>query len=535
MSKKQKTNYAFIGLIVSALACVSTGMLGLVKGIIALDLFTPESQDGLNLALQISVALLVLGLASYAWIAPDRVRRFLTGRQARYGSNAFILILAFMGTLFVVNFLAFNNPHSWDWTKDKQNTLAPETVEALQKLPENITAKAFFSSQMGAASIDETRQLLENFKSSSKGKFDYEFVDPVANPLAARDLGVTGDGKIVLVMGERSEVVAFASETSILRAIVRLVNPEARTVYFLIGHGERDINSGGDTAFSRARATLEDKNYTVRNLNLAAERAVPEDARAIIIAGPLQPVTPDEVALLNKYLNGGGAVIIMEDPVPFTDFGDAEDQLAGSINRLWGINLQNNLVIDLNGNPITIAVAYQYDTSHPITQAMNNVGTYFPIARSIEITAQPQDVNASALILTTDNSWGETDFAPLREGGDGRVDFTEGADTPGPLTLAVAAENTATDARLVVFGNSTFATDQFFDSYGNGDLFVNAVDWAVGEDNPIDITPHAVTQRTFNPPGQLQWLFILLGSIFLLPGAVIASGIAAWIARRRQG
>ncbi|MEW6242077.1 MAG: hypothetical protein AB1564_14830, partial [Chloroflexota bacterium] len=136
MSKKQKTNYAFIGLIVSALACVSTGMLGLVKGIIALELFTPESQDGLNLALQISAALLVLGLASYAWISPDRVRRFLTGRQARYGSNAFILILAFVGILVAVNFLAFNNPQSWDLTKDKQNPLAPETVQALRALPE---------------------------------------------------------------------------------------------------------------------------------------------------------------------------------------------------------------------------------------------------------------------------------------------------------------------------------------------------------------------------------------------------------------
>lgn len=534
--KKQKVNYAIIGLIVAALACVSTGFLGLIKGIIALELFTPSSQDGINLALQISIALFVIGLASYAWIAPDRVRRFLAGRQARYGSNAFILILAFAGTLFVVNFLAFNNPKQLaDMTKDKTNTLAPETIQALQNLPEKIIAKAFFSSQMGTASIDEARQLLDNFKSSSKGKFDYEFVDPVANPLEAREAGVTGDGKIVLEMGGRSEVVAFASETSILQAIVRLVNPEARTVYFLIGHGERTIDTGGDTAFSRARTALEDKNYTVKTLNLAAERVVPEDARAIVIAGPLQPVTPEEVALLNTYLNAGGAVIVMEDPVPFTDFGDAEDQLAGSINRLWGINLQNDLVIDLNGNPITIAVAYQYDISHPITQAMNNVGTYFPIARSIEITAQPQDVNISALILTTDNSWGETDFAPLREGGDGRVDFNEDADTPGPLMLAAAAENTTSGARLVVFGNSTFATDQFFDSYGNGDLFVNAVDWAVGEDNPIDITPKEPTLRTFNPPGQLQWLFILLGSIFLLPGAVIASGIAAWIARRRQG
>lgn len=536
MSKKQKTNYAFIGLIVAALACVSTGLLGLIKGIIALELFTPQSQDGLNLALQISIALFVIGLASYAWIAPDRVRRFLTGRQARYGSNAFILILAFAGTLLVVNFLAFNNPKLLaDMTKDKTNTLAPETIQALQNLPEKITAKAFFSSQMGTASIDEARQLLENFKSNSKGKFDYEFVDPLANPVAARKAGVTGDGKIVLEMGGRSEVVAFASETSMLQAIHRLVHPEARTVYFLVGHGERDINNSGQTSMSRARETLENKNYTVKTLNLLAENRIPEDARVVIIAGPMQPLAPEEVGILNKYTQEGGALIIMEDPLPLTEFGDQDDPLAGSLERVWGIRLRNDFVVDSASTAVQNAVGANFDPSHPITRSLTFV-TIFPLARSIEIVSQPADVVLTSLVETSPNSqaWGETDFAPLEDEG-GRVELDPETDTPGPLTLVATGENSTTQGRIVVIGNSVFATDDAFDAYGNGDLFVSAVDWAVGEDNAIDTTPKEPTLRTFNPPGQLQWLFILLGSIFLLPGAVIASGIAAWIARRRQG
>lgn len=535
MSKKQKFNYAIIGLIVAAIACVSTGFLGLIKGIVALELFTPQNQDGLNLALQISAALIVLGLASYAWIAPDRVRRFLTGRQARYGSNSFILILAFAGILVAVNFLAFNNPQSWDLTKDKENTLAPETIKTLQDLPDTITARAFYSSQMGSASIDEARKLLENFKANSKGKFEYEFVDPVANPVAAREAGVTGDGKIVLEMGGRSEIVAFASETSMLQAIARLVNPEARTVYFLVGHGERDINKIGEAGMSRARETLENKNYTVKTLNLLAENRVPEDARAVIIAGPTQPLTPDEVGILNKYTQEGGALIVMEDPLPLTDFGDQDDPLAGSLERVWGIHLRNDFVVDNASTTPQNAIGANYDPSHPITRNMLFV-TIFPLARSLELASQPEGVTLTSLVETSPNSqaWGETDFTPLGSEG-GRVELNPETDTAGPLTLVASAENTTTEGRVVVVGNSVFATDDAFDAYGNGDLFVNAVDWAVGEDNPIDITPKEPTLRTFNPPGQFQWLMILLGSIFLLPGAVIASGLAAWIARRRQG
>jgi ABC-type uncharacterized transport system involved in gliding motility auxiliary subunit len=88
---------------------------------------------------------------------------------------------------------------------------------------------------------------------------------------------------------------------------------------------------------------------------------------------------------------------------------------------------------------------------------------------------------------------------------------------------------------VVVFGNSIFATDQAFDAYGNGNMFVNAVDWAAEQENLLDITPNTPTVRTFIPPSQIQLLIILLGSILLIPGLVVFAGISSWLARRRQG
>jgi hypothetical protein len=128
MTPKKKTHsskYAFIGLILALIACVSTGLIGAAKGMIAVKMFPGiEStiENGLNLSLQISIALLIVGLAAYAIMAPDSVRRFFTGRQARYGSNSLIITLAFLGIIIVVNMLAYQNPNflgaPWDLTED---------------------------------------------------------------------------------------------------------------------------------------------------------------------------------------------------------------------------------------------------------------------------------------------------------------------------------------------------------------------------------------------------------------------------------
>src|SRR3990172_3705109 len=119
--------------------------LALIAALVSIGLYVVQRQ--MSLALQISLGLIVVGLALYALLDPDHVRRLLTGRQARYGSNALILTLAFIGIIVMFNYLVYANPKTWDLTEDKQFTLAPETVNTLNSLSEEVTAQAFFSSR----------------------------------------------------------------------------------------------------------------------------------------------------------------------------------------------------------------------------------------------------------------------------------------------------------------------------------------------------------------------------------------------------
>jgi ABC-type uncharacterized transport system involved in gliding motility auxiliary subunit len=380
---------------------------------------------------------------------------------------------------------------------------------------------------MGAA-----EQLLLDFKAGGKGKFDYQFVDPDLNPVEARNAGITGDGKILLKMGERQEIVPVATEQELLRGLLRLLNPDERTVYFLSGHGEYDTETTSQRAVTHALNSLYGKNYTALPLNLIAENAIPSDALALIIVGATEPLSEEEIALLDAYLADGGGLVALIDPTPLSNLPAAEDRLAAYLGETWGISPQDDLVVDPSSNPPSDVVAYRY-ADHPITEKMNKIVAYFPFVRSVQ-TEEKEELIQVPLVWTIDRAWGETDFSALEAEGE-PVAFDETEDLAGPLALAVAAEDPATNGRVVVFGNAVFAGDEAFDAYGNGDLFINAIDWVAEQEDLLNLTPRKQVERVFLAPNDFQLITLLLGSVCLLPGAMVLGGFLAWMKRKKRG
>ncbi|MCZ7553215.1 MAG: GldG family protein [Anaerolineales bacterium] len=505
------------------------GLLIFVLGVLAsIGLYIVFRQ--FNLWLQISLGAIVIGLALYALLDPERVRELLTGRQARYGSNALVLVLGFVGIVVVLNYLVFNNTKRWDLTEGKQYTLAPETIDTLNQLPQPVQATAFFTSQMNA---DTARDLLDQYKFNSQGKFDYKFVDPNANPALAEQAKITRDGTIVLTMGVNQEPVTIATEQELTGALVRLMNPESQAVYFLSGHGERSPDDVGEQSYALLKRTLESKNYAIQTLNLLAVNAIPEDARVIVVAGPRVPLAQSEVDQLAAFVDGGGALIVMQEPTPVTDFGDAPDPLAEYLAQNWNISLGNNIVVDLTSQQPFAPYAASYGRS-PITEKLQNLTSQFPTVRSASVlTNTLTGVSPVELVFTAPQSWAETNLDNLAEGA-ADIRFDEGEDLRGPISLAVAAEDFQKKARVVVFGDSDFALDVNFVYYANGDLIVNSIDWAVGQEQLINLTPKENTTRMLLPPQSAMMNLLLLAVVFVIPGLALFGGIWVFIQRRRR-
>lgn len=526
--KRDPRRFASIGLALAVAGLVVAVGVLVVKAFVAAGLYLPRNPQLINTIGLVAAAVAILGLSLFAILDPDRTRALITGRQARHGSNALLMLVAFLGILIFINVIAYENPKSWDTSSDKQNTLAPETVNTLAALPQPVSAVAFYTAR---SSPETALALLEKYKTASGGKFDYEVVDPEADPARAQEAGVAQDGTIALYMGEQKQLVSAPDEQGITSALVRLMNPEKRGVYFLTGHGERDIEAQGETSYTTARQVLESKNYTVEPLNLIESEKVPDDANAVVVAGPQTSLSGTEVAKIEDYLGSGGSLIVMEEPLLLTDMGNKPDLLADMLQTDWGITLANDIVVDPNVSGQGLVAATQPTVSHPITDPISTSAVLYPTARSLVLDAQGEKATLTDLGSTGASAWGDTNYSTT----DQNIAFDEGTDTPGPLQIGVAGEKSDTGARVVVYGDADFADDNYYGNYANLDMFVNAVDWAAGEEQIISLTAFNTETRTFNPPGALAGNALILLSVCLIPLLIVGGGVWVWVAHRRRG
>jgi ABC-type uncharacterized transport system involved in gliding motility auxiliary subunit len=517
MINRNMRQFAPIGLVISGLAALVSFGLYII-------------QRSFNLPMQISLGLIVIGLAAAILLDPQKALALLTGRQARHGSNSFLMTVAVVGILVVINYLVSNNSKQWDLTEDRQNTLTSETQQALVSLKTPVNAEAFYSNQL---SISEAQKLLQNFESNSKGKFTFEFINPVTDPIRAQQANITKDGTIVLIMEDRQEQITFASEEMLTGALIRLANPGERVVYFLTGHGEFEIDGASDSNYSQVSDTLKAKNYTVSQLNLVATPSIPDDALAIIVAGPQKPLTEQEISLIKSYQEKGGALVYLAEPRITSQFGDQIDPMVSYLDTVWGIGLDDDIIIDFSAdNTQPFNVVSNRFASHAITQQMNSLALVLPSARSVRLNNQLDNIQVTELAQTTENAWGETDFTALQKN---QAAPDPANDRIGPVPFAVAGENSTNSSRIVVVGDSDFAGSGAYDQLGNSDFILNAIDWAAQQDNLISLTPREPIQRFMLPLTGTTLNMVLFGSVFLLPGLVIFTGVYVWLQRRRKG
>lgn len=504
-------------------------------------------QKNFNVYVQVSLVVGLLGLALAVLFDPAAVLHFFGTRQMRYGSLSGVSILAFIACVVMLNYIVINNPFkavktTWDWTADMQNTLAPETINALGELTQTVKIIGFYSSDQYSAQ-QSAAKLLERYRVASSNQVTYEFHDPYNEPVLARTYNVTSQdlGTLVALLGEQKETLTTASEDELTGAIVRLMHPTSRVIYFVDNHGEKTFDNL-ENSLRSVGETLTKENYDLRNLNLAITTTVPADARVVVIAGPTAAFLPDEINTIDQYLQKGGSLIVMLDPPTAPD---QPDLLADYLSAKWGVYLPVNYIVDYNNSQGThslFPISQNYGAS-PITRKMNaQTGVVFAIARSVEISgtaATHPEVTYTPLVTTSYQAWGETDLTNSQPAQDA-------SDFAAPLNLAITAEKPisgSVPARLVIMGDSDFASDT---SIGSGmtmvqmgenkALFVNSLNWATTDESLISLTPYTPTTRTLRLTEltSVTSQLLCLVTVVLMPGAVIVAGVMVWFLRRRH-
>ncbi|MBI4240900.1 MAG: GldG family protein [Candidatus Rokubacteria bacterium] len=503
-------------------------LVGLVLLVAAggLTIGRPEWEK-LRAALALAGALCLLG-ALYAGFG--EVRAFFARRSARYGVNALVMILLLLGIIALVEAVSYRHSYRLDLTENRRHSLSPQTIKVLQNLKVTVEVTGFFRSDQPGKRVAE--DLFKQCASHAKGKFTWQIVDPDRNPGLAKRYGVETYGTVVLDTKTKSEKVPDVDEEKLTNGLVKVTREGKRVVYVMKGHGEHEISSTERPGFSEAKNAMERANYEVKDLVLVREAKVPDDAAILILPGPKNDLLPAELEAVDAYIARGGKVFFMVNPYQ-------AQGLKGYLAK-YGITLGDDLVIDrlsrAFGGDFVMPAVFQYEP-HPITKEFGSVLTFFPLTRSVDVQSRlPKGTNAQVLARSGPGSWAETTRSEV-DSGSVKQDPTDRA---GPVPVAAVATVDAAKpaegketvrARIVVFGTSHLAANQFLNVQGNRDLFLTTESWHAEEEDLIAIRPKDSRQTpVFLTATQGQLVFWI--PVVALPVAVIICG-AAMILRRR--
>src|SRR5262245_15176274 len=368
-------------------------------------------------------------------------------------------------------------------------------------------------------------------------------VDPDKEPTLAEQMKMTTVPSLHIQYGKESFVVTQPTEETITNGIIRVSRPGKKIVYFTEGFGEPSLTDPQDPkGFASLKLALEQENYEVKALLLPSVEQIPDDASVVVLAGPTRPLTDGAIAALEAYLKRGGRLFAMV--APHTSSDKAGERLASFLAN-WGVKVGNDIVIDrevrlFEGPRLGVVPLSRTYGTHPITQGFKDF-TVYPQTRTVEPAAEgKKGLQATSLVKTSESSWAETDVDGVINKGVATLDQT---DKKGPVSIAVAVTANlkdlgvtppegVTDARLVVFGSMLFADNQQLEqSRLNGDLFLNAVGWLVGQEELVSIRSQSVrASRADLTPKQAAQVFYL--SVFIIPELLIALGIWVWWRRR---
>lgn len=453
---------------------------------------------------------------------------FFSRRSSKLGTNTLILGLAVLAILGLLNFVGYRHHKRFDLTAEKLFTLSDQTKKIVSGLQKDVIVIRF------AKEFDpQLDDLMTEYKSLSP-HVKFENIDPQRKLEVAQQYDAKHMGDVIVASGSRTEHLESgargpSSEEEITSAILKVTRDTVKTVCFVTGHGEKSLTDESGAGYSGVDAGLKKENYDTKTISLVSETNVPPDCNVVVIAGPMQAYFPQEVDKISKYLDDVGKALIELDPEVESKRADAK---LGAIFLSWNINVGNNVVIDasgigqLMGAGPAIPLVTDFGPS-PITSNFKGSMTFFPLARTVSIADKSKtDVDAVELLKTSPRSFTKQKL-------EHQVSYDPKTDTLGPLSLGVTASRKVGDksARLVVIGDSDFASNQTLDQARNGDLFYNTINWLAQDENLISIRPKTATNRRVNlteaQARGLSWI-----DLFGLPGIVIFSGIYIWWKRR---
>jgi len=454
--------------------------------------------------------------------------RLLNARQTKYAAYAALYVIVMLAIVSVANVLANRYNKSYDSTANKRYSLSDQTAKIVKGLKQT-AAISYYDRQSG---FQQAKDLLDRYSTLSP-RIRVEYVDVEKRPQEARAAGVTKLGTSFVQIGTKKEEAKSVTESEITGAIIRDLKTSTRTVCFVSGSGEHQLEDTQRNGYSRLKDILAKDQYTTKSISLLEKAEIPADCTVVVIGGPQSDYVQPAVDAIKKYVEQGGrSMILLDAPLKFGR-PTADNTALTDVLQSWGVSMDSNLLLDMSpvgqlmGLGPEVALVSTYD-SHPIVNELKGTATGFPLSRSLTVkntdkTTVQKLFESSASSLATDKL-----DSP-------NVNPSDPNNKKGPLTIGAAGsyktgkENS--EGRFVVVGSSSWPANSFLNFNGNSDLALNALNWLSSDEDLISIRPKEQENRNVTMT-RAQFNWVRLSSQFLLPGALLLAGVSVWWRRR---
>jgi len=437
-----------------------------------------------------------------------RALPLVVGTLGLIGCGALILVLTYRHNLRL------------DLTTQRSYTLSTHAKKILDELHQDVHLTVFVRSE--DPRTPELKDLLWRVTQESK-RVSYEFVDLNRSPALAKRYGVDRYGAIVVESGGRRRDVANPSESLLMGALLAVTRERERFVYFVSGHGERSPDDGDrKTGMSVAKTTLLDEQFVVRTLPLMRTESIPIDATVVVMAGPRKDYLPGEIEQIQGYLARAGNLLVMLDP-------ETPASVASFVARVR-LTSPEKVVVDpekrlAGGEGVTLMVANLMPSF--LVSGTLEAPPVFSYARPLAVV----DASRDSVIRFLTTSAASSAVAPNEVGTPG----VAAAPTGPQLVGAAVVPAEGRGGRVIVLGDSDFATNGIIDYLGNKDLLVNCINWLARDESLLATRAQSKEvgrEQFFVTETQGAWSFWL--ATVLQPAAFFAAGTWVWLRRRRQ-
>lgn len=396
--------------------------------------------------------------------------------------------------------------------------LAPETLALLKKLDRPATITVALGPQAGQIAM--AKELAAQYGANSRGQLTFTFITPQTMP---DGLDLRGYNTAQVSAENFSETLSQFSEQGLNTALIHLLSPQRRLIYFLNTFGEKMIADNGPYGLSRWAENLMARRVMAQDYHWPDGAPIPPEAAAVVLAGPKAPLGEPREAALFTYLKNGGRAMILVDPLVTA--------ISADFWKKFGLEFKEGLTIDPEGNLAGTAesfvVASDYP-AHPITEALGHRPSLWPLAGAFfALPYKPALAKDSYSIAQSSSSaWLESDPVSLA---DGSYRYEKQHDAAGPLALATA---TALDGggRLVTLADSDVAANNFSGFSGNRAFVSAAANWLLDGDAALPPSPERAQELILTRISAplFFWLPVVAWPLFIL-------ALWALISRRKRG